>query len=392
MANHWKETTLGEVVEIIDGDRGRNYPQHHEFSSNGYCLFLNTKNVPNYSFSFDEKMFITKDKDSILRKGKLKRGDFVLTTRGTVGNFAFYSEKIPFENIRINSGMVVLRAKDAIIDRGLLNFYLKSHFFNNQVFSLSSGTAQPQLPIKDLSIFKILLPPLTEQKAISSILSSFDDKIELLRWQNKTLEAIAQTIFKEWFIEFKVNGKKQKVNSSTGLPEEWRIGKYGELVDVTTGKGLKQEFIKEKGKYSVLGANGELGKTDNYLFDEDLILTGRVGTLGTIYISRGKTWISDNVLISKPLRPENFYFVYFNLKRFNFESLNRGSTQPLITQTDLKNVEIIIPQKGIIESWHNVVSSLFSKIYNNNTQIQPLSKLRDTLLSKLMKGEIRIKL
>ena len=141
-----------------------------------------------------------------------------------------------------------------------------------------------------------------------------------------------------------------------------------------------------------MGANGELGKTDNYLFDEDLILTGRVGTLGTVYISRGKAWISDNVLISKPLRAENFHFVYFNLKRFNFQSLNRGSTQPLITQTDLKNVELIIPKQEVLGTWHNMVSVLFNKIYNNNPQIQTLSKLRDTLLPKLMKGEVRVKL
>jgi len=82
--------------------------------------------------------------------------------------------------------------------------------------------------------------------------------------------------------------------------------------------------------------------------------------------------------------------VYFNLKKCNFESLNRGSTQPLITQTDLKNVEIIIPQKEVLESWHNVVSSLFFKIYNNDFQIQTISKLRDALLPKLMRGEIRI--
>lgn len=83
-------------------------------------------------------------------------------------------------------------------------------------------------------------------------------------------------------------------------------------------------------------------------------------------------------------------YVYFNLKRLNFESLNRGSTQPLITQTDLKNIELIIPGKKLLITWHNIVSSLFSKIYNNYSQIQTLSKLRDALLPKLMKGEIRV--
>ncbi|GBE17010.1 EcoKI restriction-modification system protein HsdS [bacterium BMS3Abin15] len=396
--NNWKETTLKESIKIIDGDRGVNYPKNDEFSSNGYCLFLNTKNVPDVEFSFTEKMFITKEKDEKLKKGKLQRNDFVLTTRGTIGNFAYYSEKILFENIRINSGMVILRVNEHILERDYFKFYLRSQLFRRQILQLSSGTAQPQLPIRDLNFFLITTPSIPEQKEIARVLSSLDDKIELLRNQNEMLEKIAQTIFKEWFVNFNlpaevltkvgVNGKKLKLKN--GIPEGWRVGKYNDLVDVVTGKGIKKEDLISSGQYKVLGANGEIGRTDVYLFNESIILTGRVGTLGTIYISKGKVWISDNVLISKAKSEENFYFAYFNLRRFNFDSLNRGSTQPLITQTDLKNIEIIIPAQDTLKEWHNVVSKMFDKIYLNNSQIQTLSRLRDTLLPKLMSGEINI--
>lgn len=106
---------MTEVCEIIDGDRGKNYPTQEEFSDEGYCLFLNAKNVTSNGFSFENCMFVTKEKDEILRKGHLNRGDVVLTTRGTIGNLAFYDESVPHENVRINSGMVILRMNHEIV-------------------------------------------------------------------------------------------------------------------------------------------------------------------------------------------------------------------------------------------------------------------------------------
>ena len=124
----------------------------------------------------------------------------------------------------------------------------------------------------------------------------------------------------------------------------------------------REEFV-ENGKFPVIGANGELGRTDNFLFNEDLILTGRVGTLGTIHIIREKAWISDNVLISKTKSKEFFYYSYYIIKNFDFESLNRGSTQPLITQTDLKNQICLIPDQTILILFNRVLSSIFDKIF-----------------------------
>src|SRR5437867_3804491 len=108
----WVEKKLGDesLLEIIDGDRGVNYPNGPDFQDEGYCLFMNTKNVRPDGFVFDSTMFITKKKDGQLRKGKLKRDDVVLTTRGTIGNVGIYDEDVPFDNVRINSGMLIFRA------------------------------------------------------------------------------------------------------------------------------------------------------------------------------------------------------------------------------------------------------------------------------------------
>ncbi|RKX95207.1 MAG: restriction endonuclease subunit S, partial [Spirochaetes bacterium] len=175
---NWRRVKLGEIAEIIDGDRGVHYPSSGELFRNGYCLFLNTKNVPGIDFDFSEVQFITKEKDDLLRSGKMQRGDFVLTTRGTVGNIAYYGEEIPYKHVRINSGMVILRPKREIIEEKFFYLFLISQEFKRQIEVIRSGSAQPQLPIRDLKLFEIKLPPIDKQKKIIQILFPIIDKIK----------------------------------------------------------------------------------------------------------------------------------------------------------------------------------------------------------------------
>jgi type I restriction enzyme S subunit len=165
-ARGWKEYAFGdlEVMEIIDGDRGQNYPKKTDFCEKGYCLFLNTSNVRQGTFDFSKCDFINREKDDALRKGKLNRDDVVLTTRGTLGNSAHYTPGIKHENVRINSGMVILRANSSLLLPEYLLVILNSDGFTNQVSAMTSGSAQPQLPINRLSKIKFALPPLPLQK------------------------------------------------------------------------------------------------------------------------------------------------------------------------------------------------------------------------------------
>ena len=159
--------SMTEVCQIIDGDRGKNYPHNDDFSNSGYCLFLNAKNVTTKGFNFENQMYISQKKDSELKKGKLRRGDIVLTTRGTIGNLAFYDSEIPFKNIRINSGMVIIR-----LDANRINEMFFIEQFKMQLFKvkqkIASGTAQPQLPISTMNNIKILLPPLSLQNEFAN--------------------------------------------------------------------------------------------------------------------------------------------------------------------------------------------------------------------------------
>jgi len=182
------EKKLGDadLIQIIDGDRGVNYPKKTDFSSEGFCLFLNTKNVRPDGFNFDTTMFVSEGKDKVLRKGKLKRRDVILTTRGTIGNVAVYDDSVEYDDIRINSGMLIFRPNEKFILSEYLFDVLRSGIMKSQTKHFVSGAAQPQLPIKTLVNFSIPFPvELTVQKKIIARLKDFSS-------ETKHLEAIYQ--------------------------------------------------------------------------------------------------------------------------------------------------------------------------------------------------------
>lgn len=260
----WPVLELGAYpVEIIDGDRGAEYPKTADFTPSGYCLFLNAGNVTANGFAFDQCAYISEEKDKKLRKGRLLRNDTVATTRGTVGNFAFYDRSVPMSNIRINSGMVILRPDQRRVDPRFLYFAVRSPLFGSQIKSLTSGSAQPQLPIRDMKKLRLPLPPIQEQRSIVDAIGSLDDKIKLNRRMNETLEAITQAIFRDWFVDFgptrrKLEGATDPITimgslvldaeraqvlaelfpaelGNDGLPEGWAHRPFGSLLSDTIG-------------------------------------------------------------------------------------------------------------------------------------------------------------
>jgi type I restriction enzyme S subunit len=184
----WAERTLGDgnLLQIIDGDRGPNYPKATDFYDEGHCLFMNTQNVRSDGFKFETTVFITKEKDSRLRNGKLKRFDVVMTTRGTIGNVGLYSDDIAVENIRINSGMLIFRVNPRQLLPSFLFEILRSQVVKTQIKKHTSGAAQPQLPIKTLVNFTIPVPTSLERQ--HSVVAS----INKLSSQTKHLESIYQ--------------------------------------------------------------------------------------------------------------------------------------------------------------------------------------------------------
>jgi len=189
----WIASSIDEICDIEDGDRGKNYPKKEEFSDYGYCLFLNAGNVTKSGFDFSNNSFVTKEKDELLRKGKLKRKDVVMTTRGTVGNIAYYNDKLDFENVRINSGMVILR-------NPRISFFLyttmKSAQMKDLIINHLSGSAQPQLPITDIKRMEFPLPAKQNNliKNFNSKVTPLQNSIDLKNLQIRYLNQLQELL------------------------------------------------------------------------------------------------------------------------------------------------------------------------------------------------------
>lgn len=196
----WPIPTFEDApFQIIDGDRGSNYPSKEDFFPSGHCLFLNTKNVRSDGFRFDEVEFISAAKDNALRKGKLQRGDVLLTTRGTIGNTALYDASVEFDHIRINSGMLIFRPDAAQLSSSYLFLFFQSENFRAQREAIVSGAAQPQLPIRNLNEAAIPLPPLETQRAIVSEIEAEQALVAANRELITRMEAkIQATLARVW--------------------------------------------------------------------------------------------------------------------------------------------------------------------------------------------------
>ena len=198
---------------------------------------------------------------------------------------------------------------------------------------------------------------------------------------NDNLEQQAQSIFKSWFVDFEQFGGE--------MPENWQIGKLSDIAEISSGKRppMKQTDITNEVQIPLVGAASIMGYTNRTLYNEPILITGRVGTHGIIQRFRTECWPSDNTLVVKA---ESYEYVYQLMRNIDYGNMNRGSTQPLITQSDLGKIECIIPDTGTLFKFEKIIGSVFEKHFANCRENQTLANLRDTLLPKLMSGELDV--
>jgi type I restriction enzyme S subunit len=223
----WVVKKLGEVAVIIDGDRGKNYPKSTDFTPAGYCLFLNAGNVTTRGFRFNSNAFISSKKEGALGKGRLKRGDVVLTTRGTVGNVALFDAKVPFSAVRINSGMVLLRVNQEILNASFLIITFDAPAIQTQIRRTTFGSAQPQLTVRTISKFMLPLPSLPEQKKIAAFLTAVDRRIEKLEKKRALLTDYKKGLMQQLF------SQSLRFTNPDGSPfPPWQQKRLGEVADI----------------------------------------------------------------------------------------------------------------------------------------------------------------
>lgn len=419
----WKEVDIEQTsIEIIDGDRGKNYPKNNELTNSGYCLFLSAANVTKNGLQFSNNSFITKEKDALLRKGKLMPQDIVLTTRGTVGNVGFYSDDVPYPNMRINSGMVIIRPGEDF-DTMFLYQYLRSCYFRAQITQFQSGSAQPQLPISTLQKMKVIKPDIAAQRRIVSILSSLDRKIELNNKINADLEEMAQAIFKNWFVDFEPFKGGKFVDSELGMiPEGWKVSQIADIPHILeTGKrpkgGAVEKGIPSVGAEHVKGMCAYDYSKTKYINCEFAakLKTGKInGYELMIYKDGGKPgyFIPNFSIFGEGYPFENCYlnehvfkldfdgnkefniFCYFFFKTEQimsyFNAQGAKAAIPGINKKDVENIYIFSPDNESVIKFGEFAYPLFKQMLKNAIENRTLSTLRDTLLPRLMSGELEV--
>ena len=403
--SEWKFLTLKEAeLEFIDGDRGVNYPKKSELLPEGDCVFLNTGNVRQNSFDFSNLDFITKEKDNLLRNGKLQRDDIVLTTRGTVGNVALYSQEVPFSNIRINSGMVIIRVNKNFWDPYFVYLFFQSHLFKKQISRLVSGSAQPQLPISILETISIPQLTLDEQKEIIFNIKSIDHKIQINNQINQELEAMAKTLYDYWFVQFDFPDQNGKPYKSSGgkmvyhpelkreIPEGWGVESVGNLLDkVTKAEKIENNSIEFVGRIPVIDQSQKYiaGFTNNQNSliqpqNGHVIFGDHTRVVKYINFDYARGADGTQVLISNN---ENISNVLLYHMIEDFDLSNYGYARHF---KFLKEKLVIVPDKKISLQFANKADVIYKKTRNNIFENQELTQLRDWLLPMLMNGQAKV--
>ena len=293
--------------------------------------------------------------------------------------------------------LMVLRAHEDI-DPQYLYQILRSNDTLTQLQMLAesrSGTF-PQITYSELSNIMVSLPSQKAQKNIVSILSSLDRKIELNNKINADLEEMAQSIFKNWFVDFEPFKDGKFVDSELGMiPEGWKVGTLDEIFSLKYGKNLSTSMILEKGDYPVYGANGIIGYYNEFNCDKYSVLVTSRGN-GSGDVSRThhpKSFITNNSFVVEPLEHYKYIKLPFINGLFNiidFKSYCSGSAQPQLTNKAMRNICIISPPRELVIKYCEIFETLFSHIECVIDENSRLSLLRDTLLPRLMSGEIEV--
>jgi len=370
---------------------------------------VTSKNVKGGRLELDSAYLISaEDFESINKRSKVDQWDLLLTMIGTVGEVCLVTDPEPDFAIK-NVGL--LKCGDELKAKWLY-YFLRSPQGQILIEERKKGSTQQYVSLTELRKLPISYPDdLSVMRRIVEDLSGIDDRITLLRETNTTLEAIAQALFKSWFVDFDPVHAKMQGRAPEGMdeataalfpdsfeeselgavPKGWKFGSLSDLCVIASGKRPvdRSDVLSNSCNIPLYGGAGVMGYTSESLFEDKKIVTGRVGTLGRVHVAYPPFWASDNVLVLSP-RDETFFSFSFQwLCGIDVHALNRGSTQPLLTQKDLGAQVNVIPPRTLLEKFEEISAALNQQIRLQTLQVEILSDLRDTLLPRLIFGELR---
>lgn len=383
-SKEWKEYKLKDVcIKITDG-------VHNTVKDDiqGECYLLSCKNLKNNQIviSPQDRKISFETLQRLRQRTETQKGDVLLSSVGTIGETAIIKEFNP--NYEFQRSVAILKPNTSMITSEYLFYFLNNS--KRKLQHSAEGAVQQCLFINPLKEFKIDIPPTKTQQKIAKVLSAIDDKIELNNSINNNLEQQAQAIFKQIFSDI----------SEDDLPSNWHKGTIGEIVELHDSKrvplsGQQREKMKQK-IYPYYGATSLMDYVDDYIFDGIYLLLGEDGTVidtkgfPILQYVWGKFWVNNHAHILTGKNGFNVESLYLLFRQLSIKSIVTGAVQAKISQANLKSLEVIIPPIEVIENLNDKIKPFFYQIRSNLDENKVLTQLRDTLLPKLMNGEIDV--
>lgn len=413
MANEWPTVRIEDIAEkIAMGPFGSNI-KVETFVETGVPV-ISGAHLRGVRLEDGDFNFVTDEHAERMKNSNVFRGDVVFTHAGNIGQVAYIPPNSQYERYVISQRQFYLRCDLRKADPAFVSYFFHSSEGQHKLLANASQTGVPSIarPSSYLKTIELSLPPLIEQRAIAHILGTLDNKIELNRRANETLEAMARTLFKAWFVDFepvraKLEGRWQRGQSLPGLPahlydlfpdrlvdselgeipEGWEVGRVSDCLSLAYGKSLPAGS-RNPGPIPVYGSGGVTGYHDAALVDSEAVIVGRKGTVGSLYWEQRPCFPIDTVFYVQPLAPLSF--CYHLLESLPLREMNTDAAVPGLNRENVYRLEIASPPQGLIEIFTAMADALRSQIFALQSEANSLAQLRDTLLPKLISGELRV--
>ena len=386
-----KEIELSTAItDIAAGPFGSNLKVEC-FVPSGFPI-IDGANLKGYKVTDNITKFVTEEKARSLSRSIAHRGDVIVTISGTIGQIAYIPEDSLYDEYLCSQRQFRVSFDSSMVYVPYLVFYFHTFEGQNKILSFANQTGVPALsqPLKNFKKIRLCLPSLQEQRRIASIVETINDKIENNIKINDNLLDQAQTLYKQHF----------PYSVQDDLPDGWRIGTVGEIIEIHDSKRIPlsgaDRMKMEKKIYPYYGAASLMDYVDNYIFDGKYLLLGEDGTVvddagyPILQYVWGQFWVNNHAHILTGRLGFNVESLYMLFKQTPVKSIVTGAVQPKISQANLRSVQVVIPPEHNLKEYNDLVEPLFSLLRANEEECKSLAALRDTLLPKLMSGEIDV--
>lgn len=402
----WKHYKMDELIEEISmGPFGSDVKK--EFYVDNGVPILNGSNLQGFKLKEDSFGYLTKEKADSLKKCNAHRGDIIVTHRGTLGQIVYVPVNSKYDRYVISQSQFRFRCKADLVDVQYLVYYFHTREGQYKILANASQVGVPALA-RATSTFRLIdikLPPLDDQRRIASILSSLDRKIELNNKINADLEEMAQAIFKNWFVDFEPFKDGKFVDSELGMiPEGWKVGSPYEYVKVVYGAPYKSAKFNDNGEGLPLIRIRDLKDCNPQFYTPEILPQTEYVNMGDIvagmdaefvpHIWKGKTGLLNQrvcKLMPQQTSISNLFVLYLMKPELEFvQSYKTGTTVSHLGKADIDKFVVVLPPLEVVEECSKLLDSILQRIKNISAESRNLSLLRDTLLPRLMSGELEI--